>query len=48
MHANYYPTRFESAKAARAALYPAPFAREPRLDLPFSAADYDGVVFPER
>lgn len=48
MHLNYFPTRFEDARALRRTLYAATFAREPRLDLPFSADDYDGVFFPDR
>ncbi len=40
-YANYYPTRF----SARENPYTTTHARAPRLDLPFSAADYDGVVF---
>jgi len=40
--ANYYPTRF----ARRVNPYATVHARQPVLDLPFSAADYDGVVFP--
>ena len=39
---SYYPTRF----AARVAPYAATFPREPRLDLPFRAADVVGVMFP--
>ncbi len=46
MHANYFPTRFgPGAATARAALHGATFPRQPRLDLPFSHEDYDGVVF---
>ena len=41
--ANYYPTRFRR----RVNPYAVAHARLPRLDLPFSAADYDGVVFPD-
>jgi len=39
---SYYPTRF----GARVAPYAATFPREPRLDLPFRAADVVGVAFP--
>ena len=39
---NYYPTRF----GKRVAPYAATFPREPRLDLPFRAADVVGVAFP--
>jgi murein DD-endopeptidase MepM/ murein hydrolase activator NlpD len=39
---SYYPTRF----GTRVAPYAATFPREPRLDLPFRAADVVGVVFP--
>jgi murein DD-endopeptidase MepM/ murein hydrolase activator NlpD len=42
---NYFPTRFARGTSA-ASLYPEPFERSPRLDLPFSYRDYDGVVFP--
>lgn len=42
--ANYYPTRF----AARVQFYASPFARSPRLDLPFRARDFDGIMFPHR
>lgn len=38
---NYYPTRF----ASRPRLTIAEHTRTQRLDLPFSAADFDGVVF---
>lgn len=41
-HMNYYPTRFR----ARVAFYAEASAREPRLDLPLSRDDYDGVTFP--
>lgn len=40
----YFPTRF----VERPSLYPTRYPREPRLDLPFSYRDYDGVVFPDR
>jgi len=39
--ANYYPTRFTSHASPYASVHP----RLPRLDLPFSATDYDGVAF---
>jgi len=38
---NYYPTRFPE----RPRVYAESHARAPRLDLPFPAADFDGVVF---
>ncbi len=38
---NYFPTRFE----VDAPIYKTQFQRRPLLDLPFSAADYDGVRF---
>ncbi|MBW2464522.1 MAG: M23 family metallopeptidase [Deltaproteobacteria bacterium] len=38
---NYYPTRFTS----RVRVYEGEHRREPRLDLPFSRRDFDGVVF---
>ncbi len=41
--ANYYPTRFSRREHPYGAVHP----RLPRLDLPFSASDYDGVVFPD-
>lgn len=41
-HLNYYPTRF----AERPRLHREAHARRPRLDLPFRAEDYDGVIFP--
>jgi len=40
---NYYPTRFGSRRSP----YGIAFAREPRLDLPFRAADVAGIVFPD-
>jgi murein DD-endopeptidase MepM/ murein hydrolase activator NlpD len=40
----YFPTRFRE----KLSLYPTCFPREPRLDLPFSHRDYDGVFFPDR
>lgn len=42
MHLAYFPTRFSEAPSA---LYEEHFARESRLDLPFSAADFDGLAF---
>ena len=39
---NYYPTRFRE----RPLLYVGRHPRRPRLDLPFRAADFDGVWFP--
>lgn len=41
-HTNYYPTRF----GERPSPYHSAHPRRPRLDLPFLAADYDGVAFP--
>jgi len=38
---NYYPTRFPE----RPMIYAEPHPRTPRLDLPFPAAAFDGVVF---
>lgn len=38
---NYYPTRFAKHLSVFATSYP----RKPMLDLPFSASDFDGVVF---
>ena len=40
---NYYPTRF----GARVAPYAATTPREPRLDLPFRAADVVGIALPK-
>jgi murein DD-endopeptidase len=49
MHLNYFPTRFERQKlGAEFSLYRSRYGREPRLDLPFSHRDYDGVLFPDR
>jgi murein DD-endopeptidase len=42
LHMNIYPTRF----AERPSLYRRVHERRPRLDLPFSAEDYDGIHFP--
>lgn len=42
-HQNYYPTRFRERPSIYATRHP----RRPILDLPFLAADYDGVVFPD-
>lgn len=38
---NYYPTRF----SARPQIYTETYARSPRLDLPFSFDDFNGVAF---
>ena len=44
----YFPTRFDRAALGQDfSLYPRAHARAPRLDLPFSWRDYDGVVFPD-
>ncbi len=43
-HRNYYPTRFDHA-AGIPALHAATFARAPRLSLPFTAADFDGIAY---
>ena len=49
MHSNYFPTRFDRARLGDGfSLYRRTFPREPRLDLPFSHRDYDGVYFPPR
>jgi murein DD-endopeptidase MepM/ murein hydrolase activator NlpD len=40
---NYYPSRFRT----RTQFVAAPYPRAPRLDLPFSVEDFDGVVFPD-
>ncbi len=46
MHSLYFPTRFRAEGiAARGSLHGEVFPREPRLDLPFSHEDYDGVLF---
>ena len=46
---NYFPTRFDRDRLGeRFSLYRQVFPREPRLDLPFSHRDYDGVFFPSR
>ena len=42
-HQNYYPTRFRE----RPRIYASSHPRRPVLDLPFLAADYDGVHFPD-
>lgn len=42
-HMNYYPTRFRE----RPSVYATRAARRPRLTLPFSPEDYDGVHFPD-
>jgi hypothetical protein len=41
-HMNYYPTRFRE----RPQLYQTTHPRAPTLDLPFRAADFDGIMFP--
>lgn len=41
IESNYYPTRFER----RVGPYARPHERSPRLDLPFFAEHFDGVVF---
>jgi murein DD-endopeptidase MepM/ murein hydrolase activator NlpD len=41
-HLNYYPTRF----CERPLVYTRRIGRSPRLTLPFSPEDYDGVFFP--
>ena len=41
---NYYPTRFPE----RPNLYAERHPRTPRLDLPFSAAAFDGIVFADQ
>ncbi|MFK7991223.1 MAG: M23 family metallopeptidase [Sandaracinaceae bacterium] len=43
-HLAYFPTRFEDPPAS---LYREVHGRKPRLDLPFRAADYDGIRFPD-
>lgn len=51
MQLNYFPTRFDRARLGKpggGVLYPTRHPREPRLDLPFSGRDYDGVLFGER
>jgi hypothetical protein len=40
---SYYPTRFSAAVSPYAATSP----REPRLDLPFRAADVVGIALPD-
>lgn len=42
-HLSYFPTRFREIPR----LYTREHARRPRLDLPFRAADYDGIRFPD-
>jgi murein DD-endopeptidase len=45
----YFPTRFDRAALGDGfSLYDAPSPRAPRLDLPFSYRDYDGVMFAGR
>lgn len=54
LHYLYFPTRFDGEALDRAAggegfcLHRERFPREPRLDLPFSSRDYDGIVFADR
>jgi len=49
MQVNYFPTRFDRRRLGDGfSLYRRAFPREPRLDLPFTAGDYDGVSFGER
>lgn len=44
MHLAYFPTRFDHARLGPAfTLYRETFERASRLDLPFSADDYDGI-----
>ncbi|HAA58078.1 MAG TPA: hypothetical protein DCE42_25170, partial [Myxococcales bacterium] len=38
---NYYPTRFPK----KYNLYDKTYLRSPRMDLPFSREDFDGVAF---
>ncbi len=46
MHLAYFPTRFRREGLGTGfSLFCRAHAREPRLDLPFSNDDYDGVVF---
>ncbi|MBK9000092.1 MAG: M23 family metallopeptidase [Myxococcales bacterium] len=46
MHLAYFPTRFQRDRLGEGfSLFRVPHAREPRLDLPFSHRDYDGVAF---
>ena len=40
-HLNYFPTRFDGKHF----LYPKRHERRPLLDLPFSAEDFDGIIF---
>jgi len=45
----YFPTRFDrDALGGDFSVYPTRFPRRPRLDLPFSHRDYDGVMFPDQ
>ncbi len=49
MQLAYFPTRFDRAALGDGfCLHHERFGREPRLDLPFSRRDYDGVYFPAR
>jgi murein DD-endopeptidase len=44
----YFPTRFDRALLGPGfSVYSEQHPREPRLDLPFSFVDYDGVMFPD-
>lgn len=45
----YFPRRFDRARLGEglSLLYEAHHDRAPRLDSPFSARDYDGVLFPD-
>ena len=40
-HVAYFPTRFTGEHH----LYPTRHERQPLLDLPFRAEDFDGIVF---
>ncbi len=45
----YFPTRFDRVRLGDDfTLYRSTYERAPRLDLPFSESDYDGVFFPNR
>jgi murein DD-endopeptidase MepM/ murein hydrolase activator NlpD len=51
MQLNYFPTRFDRARIGGrggSPLYGEAHPRAPRLDLPFSSNDYDGVLFCDR
>lgn len=46
MHLAYFPTRFDREQLGEGfSLFGCEHGREPRLDLPFSHRDYDGVLF---